>query len=226
MIQSLLQPQKSQPRQQKNICYGTAKSSGVDNKETLLAANVDLVATGVGKDSTNDDLKEFLVSKGIDAVAVETLTKDEVLPNVRTKTFKITVKPAQYEMALNPEVWPYRVAVRHYRAPRRTDGTWGNQSGRTGGIVDRGDQAGSHRVGGGQSGQQGGQGGGAQGGPRYGDGGAGAQGSGAGNTPVGHHRYRQNQQQQRMVQPLPDPVQISNLWGLLGQLGSLEIPPH
>ena len=46
-----------------------------------------------------------------------------------------------------------------------------------------------------------------------------------GNSPM-NHIIKQNQQQQRMVQPLPDPVQISNLWGLLGQLGSLEIPPH
>jgi hypothetical protein len=190
----------------------------VENKETLLAADVDLVATGVGKDCTNDDLKNFLRDKGIEPVAVETLTKDEVLPNVRTKTFKITVKPAQYEMALKPEVWPYRVAVRHFRAPRRAESTWGNQAGRTGGIVDRGDHPSAQ--GGDQLGAHGG--GSQQGGAHAGQ----TQGDGVRQHPVGHQRYRRNQQQQKMVQPLPDPVQISNLFGLLDKLGSLEIPPH
>ena len=85
VIQSLMQQQqqKASPRQQKNICFGTAKTTGEENKVTLLAADVDLVASGVSKDCTNENLKEFLKNKGIDAVAVETLTKDEVLPNVR-----------------------------------------------------------------------------------------------------------------------------------------------
>ena len=210
MIQNLMQQQKSQQRQPKNICFGTAKTSGIGDKETLLAADVDLVATGVGKDCTNEDLKEFLKNKGIDVVAVETLTKAEVLPNVRTKTFKITVKPAQYETALNPEVWPYRVAVRHYRAPRKPESTWSNQSGRSGGVVDRGGGAAAQ---GQQYGTHGGVAeGGAQGGVRH--------------TPVGHHKYKKNNQQQMMSQPLPDPLQIRNLFGILGQLGSLEIPPH
>ena len=153
---------------------------------------------------------------------METLTKDEVLPNVRTKTFKVTVKPAQYEMALSPEVWPYRVGVRHFRAPRRSDGTWSSQSGRAGGLVDRGDRAGGQ--GGTQVGQQGGLGGG------QGAGQAGGQGGGArsatGQNTVGHPRYKQSQQRQMMEQHLPDPVQISNLFGILGQLGSLEMPTH
>ena len=114
MFQNLFQQQKPSPKQKKNICFGTAKTTGAEDKETLLAADVDLVASGVSKDCTNDNLKEFLENKGINVVAIETLTKDEVLPNVRTKTFKITVTAAQYELALQPEVWPYRVAVRHY----------------------------------------------------------------------------------------------------------------
>ena len=203
----MFQQQKQTPRpQKKNICFGTAKVSGEENRENLLAADVDLVATGVGKDCTNEDLKEFLKDKGIDAVAVETLTKDEVLPNVRTKTFKVTVRPAQYENALNPEVWPYRVGVRHFRAPRRPDreGTWSNQSGRTGGLVDRGGQASA-----GAGGVQ-----------------AGAQGRG-GSGLVGHANHKQGKHQQRMEQPaFPDPLQVSNLFNILGQLGSLEMPTH
>ena len=175
----------------------------------------------MSKDCTNDDLKEFLSNKGVDAVAVETLTKDEVLPNVRRKTFKITVTPAQYEMALQPEVWPYRVAVRHFRAPRRTEGNWDSQSGRAGGLVDRGDQAGGH-VGGGQH-QAGDQqsGGGAQQ-PR----GGGQHLGGGSQYPVGHSRRRQSQSQQMKQQSLPDPVQISNLIEALAQLGSMEVSTH
>ena len=162
-------------------------------------------AYGVGKDCSNEDLREFLKDKGVDAVALETLTKDEVLPNVRTKTFKITVKPAQYEKALDPAVWPYRVGVRHFRAPRRTDreGSWSNQSGRTGGLVERRDHAG-------------GQGAGTQ---------PGAHGS-SGQHLVGHPNYKQNKMQQRMEHQLPDPVQVSNLFSILGQLGGMELPAH
>ena len=111
------------PRSPRNICFGSAKTSGDQNIETMLAADVDLVASGVSKDCTDDDLSQFLKGKGIETVAVETLTRTEILDQVRTKTFKITVKAAQYEAALKPEVWPYRVAVRHYKAPRRQDTT-------------------------------------------------------------------------------------------------------
>ena len=76
---------------------------------------------------------------------METLTKKEVLDQVRTKTFKITVKAAQYEAALKPEVWPYRIAERHYKAPRRQDTTWSGQSERAGGVIDRSEQGGQHR---------------------------------------------------------------------------------
>ena len=92
MIQNLFQKQKPSPKQKKNICFGTAKTTGEEDKVTLLAADVDLVASGVSKDCTNENLKEFLENTAINAVAVETLTKDEVLPNERTKTFRITVK--------------------------------------------------------------------------------------------------------------------------------------
>ena len=139
-------------------------------------------------------LKEFLVLKGIDVVAVETLTRDEVLPNVRTKTFKVTVKPAQYEKALDPDVWPYRVAVRHYRQPKRQDSTWSGQSGRTGGQVDRGNQGGARN----------------------------RQPQPVRNFPVGHQQYRQSQQQVMEHCP-PESVQFQNLFDVLGRLGSAEV---
>ena len=223
MIQTLLNQQKQgpSPRQQRNICFGTAKTAGVGKEVTHLAADVDLVASGVSKDCSNDDLKDFLENKGVNAVAVETLTKDEALVNVRTKTFKVTVTAAQYEKALQPESWPYRVGVRHFRAPRRPETSWQAQSGRAGGLVDRDAQGGGHagipphqrsgsQLHGGGDHVQGG------GGPQQGDNGQYSEGR---QYPVGHpNRYRQQRQS------LPDPVQISNLFGILGQLGGLEVP--
>ena len=48
-------------------------------------------------------------------------------------------------MALKPEVWPYRVGVRHYKAPRRErpDNSWqGQVEQQGGGDVQRGGQRG------------------------------------------------------------------------------------
>ena len=93
------------------------------------------------------------------------------------------------------------MAVRHYKAPRRTEGptgSWSGQSDRTGGVVDRGDRAG------------------AQGGDR--------QHQHSNRGPVGHQQNRQSNPQQMMGQRLPDPVQISKFYDLLSQLGSLEVP--
>jgi hypothetical protein len=197
MLQQKLQ-QKLTPRPQKNICFGTSKTLGDGTKETLLAADIDLVASGVSKDCSNDNLKDFLMDKGIEVVAVETLTKDEVLPQVRTKTFKITVKAGQYEKALMPEVWPYRVAVRHFRAPK-CEGSWSEQSGRTGGRI--GDQPG---------GRNGGRP------PQH--------RPSAGQLPVGHPNQRTNKQQ--VMKQTPDTIPLRNLYQLLDQMGSMEMPTY
>ena len=197
ILQQLLQQNvktRDVPRSPRNICYGSAKTSGEEDRETMLAANVDLVASGVGKDCTEELLGDFLKGKGIDVVSVTLLTREEVLSEVRTKTFKVTVKPNQYEQALKPEVWPYRVAVRHYRAPRRKDIPWNDQSGRAGGQINRGPQQG-------QGQRQ------AQQAQRF--------------LPVGHPQHNPGQHQV-MAQHAPDPVQVSNLFELLGQLGSKE----
>ena len=52
------------------------------------------------KDCTNDALVEFLKGKEIDIVTVETHAKDEVLSQVRTRTFGINVKPNQYDVTI------------------------------------------------------------------------------------------------------------------------------
>ena len=75
-------------------------------------------------------------------VEIEKLTKDDV-PS-RTNTFKIVVKCADYETAMNPEVWPYRVGVRHFKPPRmsRQGPSWQDQVKQGGGQV--GQQHGRH----------------------------------------------------------------------------------
>jgi galactitol-specific phosphotransferase system IIB component len=81
-------------------------------------------------------LKSLLKEKET-VVEVEKLTKDEA--ETRTNTFKIVVKTADYEKAMDPEVWPYRVGVRHFKPPRRSRQgmTWNEQSQQNGGQVGK-----------------------------------------------------------------------------------------
>ena len=93
-----------------SIMFGTSKT-GKDDNAQLLAADVALVASGVSRDASGEQLKEFLINKGISVVTVEKLTREEV--EARTNTFKVVIKPCDYEKAMKPEIWPYRVGVRH-----------------------------------------------------------------------------------------------------------------
>ena len=107
VLQSLFRGgQQQQQNSPRNICFGTARTTGegASSRETLLAADVSLVASGVAKGCTEENLKEFLVGKGITPVEVQMLTKPEVVSEVRTLTFRVAVKPAYYEAALKPYV--------------------------------------------------------------------------------------------------------------------------
>ena len=124
------------PRRPSNLLFGNAKT-GKDNTENILAANVNLVATGVAKDATSDQLKEFIENKGVEVVEIELLTQ---FPEAaRTFTYRIAIKPRDYDKAMNPDVWPYRVGVRIYK-PKRIQNSWSNQSSQTGGNVDHSQQ--------------------------------------------------------------------------------------
>ena len=197
-------------RPQRNICYGIAKPIN-DSATEMLAADVSLVASGVGKGCTPDKLKYFLEERGIHAVEVEMLTKPEVVKDVRTLTFRVAVKPKEYKDALKPEVWPYRVGVRHYRAPRRyrSDRNWEGQSRRSGGQVNRTEQAR-------------GNGGGLNGngvGPRRGSGSAQF-------LPTGH-AGRVQHGQQLMQHQQPGPVDLKNFFSVLSAMGGdMDIPPN
>ena len=204
------QKEDPRPKPQKNICFGSAKTTGDGSAETMLAADVNLVASGVGKGCTEDNLKEFLIGKGINPVEVEMMTKKEIINDVRTLTFRVAVKPAEYEAALKPEVWPYRVAVRHYRAPRRDNrsgGSWQGQSERSGGQINTGGEGTGMSAGGGHEASVGG-----------------ARAKVPGQyLPPGHARHA-GQNQQRMGQHQPGQIEMSNLFNLLNALGG-EMPP-
>ena len=115
--------------------YGTSKIGGNDS-EQLLAADVALVATGVSKEASSQQLKEFIEGKGIGVIAVDKLTRDDV--DTRTNTFKVIIKLSDYEKAMQPQMWPYRVGVRHYRPPRRQQGpSWDQQTRRQPHQIER-----------------------------------------------------------------------------------------
>ena len=198
LIKSLLQNNQTQPFKPKNLCVGSAKTTTEGGDGTKLSGDVSLVASGVAKDCTEENLKEFLADKGINAVEVERLTKAEVLNMVRTITFRVSVKAAEYESALKPEVWPYRVSVRHYRAPRRpdrADSGWRGQSRQSGGNIasDASVRAGS-----------------------------GNQNNAAGGHPQlpPGHPGRVGVGQQLMGPRQPGPVEMSNFWNTLHSLGA------
>ena len=137
------QQMKKQPARQKNICYGTAKPPADSSNQTMLAADVSLVASGLDKECTEEKLKEFLIEKGIKPVEVMMMKKPETneaeVKTWRTKSFKVTVKASEHEKAMMPEIWPYRVAVRYWRAERRPrQGGWDRQAATSGGLVSTG----------------------------------------------------------------------------------------
>ena len=121
------------PRRAPPLLYGNARS-GADNTEQFLAADVQLAAYGVSRDAPEEQLKQFIASKGIDVTDVTKLT---TFAGARTNTFKVCIKASDYDKALKPEVWPLRVGVRLFR-PKRSDNqgqSWAQQSASSGGNV-------------------------------------------------------------------------------------------
>ena len=81
-----------------------------------------------------EQFKDFITSKGINVTDIELLTnfKEEA----RSYTYRIAIRPEDYEKALKPEVWPYRVGVRPFRQRRRPQQeSWQHQSRQTGGNI-------------------------------------------------------------------------------------------
>ena len=89
-----------------NILHGTADSGNT------LAADVSLAAYGVAKDASAEQLKSFLERKNIQVLECINLTTYD---QARTHCYKVTIKAAEYEKAIKPDVWPYRVGVRLFK---------------------------------------------------------------------------------------------------------------
>ena len=130
---------KAEKPKGRNVFHGNSAETEASN----LAADVDLVASGVARDASAKQLEDFLKAKGINVIKVECLTKPELVAEekVRSKTMKVTVKAAELQKAMDPGVWPYRVGVRHFRAPQRSrqgagEGSWASQSAQLGGRLD------------------------------------------------------------------------------------------
>ena len=83
--------------------YGTAQGQISDLQ---LAADIHLVAKGVGKHVTAIHLAEFLESRGMKVVDCELLTTYE---NARSLSYKVTIKASDYVKSRDPATSPYRI---------------------------------------------------------------------------------------------------------------------
>jgi hypothetical protein len=70
-------------RRQSTLVFGVAKTGKYDTEE-LLAADANLVASGVSKDVTCEQLKEFIINKGITVTDIELIS---LAPERKTNTF-------------------------------------------------------------------------------------------------------------------------------------------
>ena len=108
----------SRNNQRKNptLVFGNGTTTDVSDKFSLTA-DVNLVASGVSKDITIDQLKNFITSKGITVTDIALLTnfyKEES----KSYSYRIAIKAADYEKVMNPDVWPYRVSIHLYKTKR------------------------------------------------------------------------------------------------------------
>ena len=117
--------QKGAWRKQKHA-FGTAKSVDEDQIE-VKAADVALVISGVSKNVTADQLKEFVTKKGLVIKTCALLTNVERNPEARSHTFKVTIDSEDYEKSKDGTYWPYRVYVRMFKNFRDTKNDIQNQ---------------------------------------------------------------------------------------------------
>ena len=126
--------QYSRPRRNSTLVYGNAMSDSTGTENLELTADVSFVASSVSRDATPEQLGNFLVSKGLQVTEVELLTnfkRDEA----RSFTYRVAIKPEDFDKALSPDVWPHRVSVRLFRNKRRTEPlSWPQQVRQTGDI--------------------------------------------------------------------------------------------
>ena len=81
-----------------------------------MSADVDIVAYNFGKNVTAVDVSNWLATKGVEVKDYKLLTTSD---EARSLTFKITIKPEDYDRATQDAMfWPYRVGVRLFKNKR------------------------------------------------------------------------------------------------------------
>ena len=75
---------------------------------------VDCYIGRVDLDATTDEIKAFVVSKGIDVCDIA----ENVTTHRRFKSFKLVIKKTDYEKLDDRELWPEGVVFRRFWRPR------------------------------------------------------------------------------------------------------------
>ena len=138
LLQSISSPTQKKPQEQqrktRNVFHKNAQCENSEASSDNLAADVDLVAFGVSR-TEPDQMKAFLVGKGLEIENVECMTKPELVAEkkIRSKAMRVTVKASEHKKAMNLDMWPFRVGVRLYKTqPRRRNTeneSWSSQAG-------------------------------------------------------------------------------------------------
>jgi putative NADH-flavin reductase len=74
----------------KPLVVGTAKSDEIEHKVDV--ADVSLVAAGLSKEATAEQLKAFVTQQGLTVTSCSLMTDPSKNPEYRSNTFKVTIK--------------------------------------------------------------------------------------------------------------------------------------
>ena len=99
---------------------GNSETGNVPN----FTADVNLVATGFHTETSIYTIKDWLSEKkDLNVLDIEQLTRPEVVDKglVNRLTVKFKVRAKDLEKAMDPNTWPRRISVRHFRQPRKAN---------------------------------------------------------------------------------------------------------
>ena len=104
---------KSNSDRKKGIVIGKMPSSGLVSWRGA-PLTVDCYIGRVDLNATADEIKAFVISKGIDVSAIE----ENVTMNQRFKSFKLVIKKTDYEKLDDRDLWPEGVVFQRFWRPR------------------------------------------------------------------------------------------------------------
>ena len=104
---------KSNFERKKGIVIGKMPSSGLVSWRGA-PLTVDCYIGRVDLNATADEIKAFVISKGIDVSAIE----ENVTMNQRFKSFKLVIKKTDYEKLDDRDLWPEGVVFQRFWRPR------------------------------------------------------------------------------------------------------------